>query len=86
MRISEFLGKVIFPVGAAIFLAALFYPVCVDIGGRCNRGCDPDLASGAGSILSCKRHWFGYPLAGRKTCCVIGTVALQGNKWRQKNE
>ena len=32
MRISEFLGKVIFPVGAAIFLAALFYPVCVDNG------------------------------------------------------
>lgn len=28
MRISEFLGKVIFPVGAAIFLTALFYPVC----------------------------------------------------------
>lgn len=32
MRISEFWGKVIFPVGAAICLAALFYPVCVDNG------------------------------------------------------
>lgn len=32
MRIRKFLRKVIFPVGAVIFLVVLFYPVCVDNG------------------------------------------------------
>ena len=32
MRVSEFLRKVIVPVGTAIFLAALFYPLCVENG------------------------------------------------------
>lgn len=30
MRSDGFLRKVIVPVGAAIFLAALFYPICVE--------------------------------------------------------
>lgn len=32
MRMGGFLRKVIVPVGAAIFLAALFYPLCVENG------------------------------------------------------
>lgn len=32
MRTGEFLRKVVFPVGAAVFLAALFYPLCVENG------------------------------------------------------
>lgn len=32
MRMGEFLRKVIVPVGTAIFLAALFYPLCVENG------------------------------------------------------
>lgn len=32
MRISEFLRKVVVPVGAAVFLYALFYPLCVENG------------------------------------------------------
>lgn len=32
MRMGEFLREVIVPVGTAIFLAALFYPLCVENG------------------------------------------------------
>lgn len=32
MRMGEFLRKVVFPIGAAAFLAALFYPLCVENG------------------------------------------------------
>lgn len=32
MRIGEFLKKVAFPIGAAVFLTALFYPLCVEKG------------------------------------------------------
>lgn len=32
MRISGFLRKVVVPVGAAVFLYALFYPLCVENG------------------------------------------------------
>lgn len=32
MRMNEFVKKVIVPVGAAVFLAALFYPLCVEHG------------------------------------------------------
>ena len=32
MRISEFMKKVIVPVGTAVFLGALFYPLCVEQG------------------------------------------------------
>lgn len=32
MRIREFLRKVVVPVGAAVFLSALFYPLCVENG------------------------------------------------------
>lgn len=32
MRMSEFIKRVIVPIGAAAFLAALFYPLCVDSG------------------------------------------------------
>lgn len=32
MRGSEFLRKVIFPIGEVVFLFVLFYPVCVDNG------------------------------------------------------
>lgn len=32
MRMHELVKKVIVPVGAAVFLAALFYPLCVDHG------------------------------------------------------
>ena len=32
MRTKEFLRKVVFPVGATAFLAALFYPLCVENG------------------------------------------------------
>ena len=32
MRINEFMKKVIIPVGAAVFLGVLFYPLCVEQG------------------------------------------------------
>ncbi len=32
MRINEFMKKVIVPVGTAVFLGALFYPLCVEQG------------------------------------------------------
>ena len=32
MRISDFMNKVIVPVGTAVFLGALFYPLCVEQG------------------------------------------------------
>ena len=32
MRISEFMKKVIVPVGTAVFLGALFYPLWVEQG------------------------------------------------------
>lgn len=32
MRIGEFLKKVVFPIGAAVLLTALFYPLCVEKG------------------------------------------------------
>ena len=32
MRMSEFVKKVIAPVGAAVFLTAMFYPLCVEHG------------------------------------------------------
>lgn len=32
MRMGEFLRKVIVPLGAAVFLYALFYPLCVEKG------------------------------------------------------
>lgn len=32
MRMGEFLKKVIVPAGTAMFLAALFYPLCVENG------------------------------------------------------
>ena len=32
MRMSEFVKKVIAPVGAAVFLTAMFYPICVEHG------------------------------------------------------
>lgn len=35
MRMSEFVKKVIAPVGAAIFLTAMFYPLCVE-NGQCD--------------------------------------------------
>lgn len=35
MRTSGFLRNVVLPIGAAIFLAALFHPLCVENGG-CN--------------------------------------------------
>lgn len=32
MRTGEFLRKTVFPIGAAVFLTALFYPLCVENG------------------------------------------------------
>ena len=32
MRVSEFMRKVIVPAGTAMFLAAMFYPLCVENG------------------------------------------------------
>ena len=51
MRISEFMKKVIVPVGTAVFLGALFYPLCVEQG-QCNRRVRPGLASSDGGLLS----------------------------------
>lgn len=32
MRTGEFLRKIVFPIGAAVFLTALFYPLCGENG------------------------------------------------------
>lgn len=32
MKAGEFLKRVVFPIGATLFLAALFYPLCVENG------------------------------------------------------